>query len=224
MIRMRMLDGSEREVPRGTSLQRIAGAARAVPADSVVCAVVDGVVHDLRDGVWEDGQVTFLTSGSPDGARVLLHTAAHVVAQAAKRLFPEASLGRDPKSRDLFQVDLEIGSPLRESDLEAIQAEAARIIADDFPIERHVLSKGDARTWLIRRGEVLKLEILEAIGARSVTIYAQGEFSDLCRGPHLLSTGQLPAIRLVSVEEVAWQGYPGGERLSRIGGVCARPA
>ena len=209
-----------REVRRGTRLCDIAWDC-AGPATPVSCAVLDGVVCDLRDCVWEDGQVTFPVAGSPEGGRVLLHTAAHVVAQAAKRLFPEATLGRDPRSLDVFQVDLEVGIPLGESDLAAIQLEVERIIGEDLPIERLTLSKGDARARLIRRGEILKLEVLEAIDSPFVTIYEHGEFSDLCHGPHLLSTGQLPLVRLVSIEDVAWQNDPGAERLSRLSGVFA---
>jgi threonyl-tRNA synthetase len=132
-----------------------------------------------------------------------------------------ATLGRDPIDGDLFEYDLEIGRALTEDDLERIQAEVDRIIAEDLPIERNSLSKGEARAWLIRRGEVLKLEILERISAPTVTIYSHGEFSDLCSGPHLESTGQLPGIRLTSVEEATWQDDPAGERLLRVCGTFA---
>jgi len=221
MIRIRLPDGSERTVVRGTRLREAARTLQPELAELAVCADVDGRLRDLRDRLEEDCRLTLLTETVPEGARVVRHTAAHVVAQAAKRLFPTATLGRDPIAEDLFQYDLEIESALTEDDLERIQAEVDRIIAEDLPIERDTLSKGEARTWLIRRGEVLKLEILERIDAPTVTVYSHGEFSDLCRGPHLQSTGRLPGIRLTSVEETTWQNDPGGERLHRVCGTFA---
>lgn len=224
MIRIRLPDGSERAVMRGTGLREAARTLQPELADLAVCAEVDGALRDLRDRLEEDCRLTFLTAAVPEGARVVCHTAAHVVAQAAKRLFPTATLGRDPIAEDLFQYDLEIGKALTEDDLERIQAEVDRIIAEDLPIERDSLSKGEARTWLIRCGEVLKLEILERIDAPTVTVYSQGEFSDLCRGPHLQSTGRLPGIRLTSVEEATWRSEPGGERLHRVCGTFTSAA
>ena len=221
MIRIRLPDGSERTVVRGTRLREAARTLQPELADLAVCADVDGGLRDLRDRLEEDCRLTLLTDTAPEGARVVRHTAAHVVAQAVKRLFPAATLGLDPIAENLFQYDLEIEKALAEDDLERIQIEVDRIIAEDLPIERDTLSKGEARTWLIRRGEVLKLEILERIDAPTVTVYSHGEFSDLCRGPHLQSTGRLPGIRLTSVEETTWQNDPGGERLHRVCGAFA---
>ncbi|MFC2077813.1 hypothetical protein ACFLTM_03300 [Candidatus Bipolaricaulota bacterium] len=222
MIRMRMPNGLEERIQSGTTLNEVARALITDPVNPVVCADVDGFLHDLRQCLSKDCEVTLLTARTREGARVLCHTAAHVVAQAAKRLFPDAALGRDPKSRDLFQVDLEIGTSLRKGDLAGIQEEVDRIIEEDLPIERYSLSKGEARAWLIRFGEVLKLEILERIEGQTVTIYSHGEFSDLCHGPHLQSTGQLPPIRLTSVEDVTWQNDPNAERLHRLCGTFAK--
>jgi threonyl-tRNA synthetase len=221
MIRIRLPDGSERTVVRGIRLREAARTLQPELADLAVCAEVGGALRDLRDRLEEDCRMTLLTAAAPEGARVVRHTAAHVVAQAAKRLFPAATLGRDPIAENIFQYDLEIGRALTEDDLERIQVEVDRIIAEDLPIERDSLSKGEARTWLIRRGEVLKLEILERIDAPTVTVYSHGEFSDLCGGPHLQSTGRLPGIRLTSVEETTWQNDPGGERLLRFCGTFA---
>jgi len=221
MIRMQLPDGSEACLQRGVTLCDAVRALLPESTNPVVCADIDGVVCDLRQRLWEDGRLTFLTATSPEGARVLCHTAAHVVAQGAKRLFPDATLGRDPRRRDLFQIDLEVGTSLGQEDLADIQAQVDEIIAEDLSIERYSLSKGEARSWLIRRGEVLKLEILERIDAATVTIYAHGEFLDLCNGPHLMSTGQLPPIRLTSVEAVTWLDDPSAERLHRLCGTFA---
>jgi threonyl-tRNA synthetase len=221
MISVQMPNGSEERMAQGTCLVDVARAFAPEGAATTVCAKVDGAICDLRHRLWNDCRLKLLVATSPEGSRVLRHTAAHVVAQAARRIFPSAKLGREPARADRFQVDLEIGSALEKHDLAAIQAEVDRIIADDLPIARCSLSKGDARTWLIRSGEVLKLEILETIEASAVTFYSQGEFSDLCSGPHLLSTGQLPPIRLAYAEEVTWRDEPGAERLARLCGKFA---
>ena len=226
MIRMWFPDGSELRAARGISLREAAMTIHPDLADRAVCASVDGELRDLRDTLAEDCQLTLHTDATPEGARVAGHTAAHIVAQAVKRLFPSAILGLDPTANGFFSCDVEFGRSLTEDDLQRIQEEVDRIVTEDLPIEREILSKGDARALLIRRGEVLKLEILERIGSPTVTVYRHGEFVDLCRGPHLASTGRLPEIRLTAVGEASWRNDPNAEALSRISGavVPSRPA
>jgi threonyl-tRNA synthetase len=219
MIRVRLPDGSEHEQPRGACLGDAVKTLLPDMASLAVCACVDDEIRDLRDGLDKDCRLTFLTAASWEGARVVCHTAAHVVAHAATRVFPTAVLGEDPRDVDCFYVDLEAGRAIRNGDLERIQEEVEQIVGQDLPIERSTLSKGAAQSWLIRRGEVFKLEILERINATTVTVYTQAEFSDLCGGPHLLSTGRLPRIQLTAIEEATWRSDPAGEHLQRLCGV-----
>mgnify|MGYP001151928595 CR=1 FL=1 len=219
MIRVWLPDGSEHVHPRGACLGDAAKTLQPGMAGLAVCVCVDGEIRDLRDGLDKDCRLTFLTAASSEGARVVCHTAAHVVAHAATRVFPSAVLGGDPRNVDRFYVDLETDRGIKDGDLGRIQEEVERIVEQDLPIERSTLSKGAAQSWLIRRGEVFKLEILEKIDATTVTVYTQAEFSDLCGGPHLLSTGRLPKIRLTAVEEATWQSDRAGERLQRLCGV-----
>ena len=222
MIRMHLPDGSERLAAQGICLRDAARTIHPKLADRAVCASVDGELHDLRDCLGEDCQLTLFTAATPEGTKVTGHTAAHIVAQAVKRLFPSALLGLDPTIGEGFHHDFEIGHALTEEDLQQIQAEVDRIIAEDLPIERESLSKGEARTLLIRRGEVLRLEILERIDSPTVTVYRHGEFVDLCHGPHLASTGCLPEIRLTTVEQATWQDDPRAEVLSRVYGTVVQ--
>jgi len=218
MIRMMLPDGSERQVVAGIRLDDAARAIDPRLGAGAVCASVDGTLHDLRDRLEQDCRLTIHTDATPEGARVAGHTAAHIVAQAVKRLFPDAVLGRGPSSGAGFFHDFDIGRPLLDEDLRRIEAEIERIIAEDWPIERLEMSKGDARSLLIRRGEVLKLEVLEEIAAPRVTVYCHGEYVDVCRGPHLASTGRLPSVRLDRVDEASWRDDPNAESLHRIHG------
>jgi len=218
MIKMWLPDGSERRAARGISLREAAMTIHPDLADRAVCASVDGELRDLRDALAEDCQLTLHTDATPEGTRVAGHTAAHIVAQAVKRLFPSAILGLDPIANGRFSCDVEFGRQLTVGDLRKIQEEVDRIVAENLPIERETLSKGDARALLIRRGEVLKLEVLDRIDSPTVTVYRHGEFVDLCRGPHLASTGCLPEIRLTTIGDASWRDDPRAEALCRISG------
>ena len=220
MIRMKLPDGSERYVVSGIRLDDVARTIDPLLGASAACASVDGELHDMRDCVKRDCQLTIHTVTTPEGARVAGHTAAHIVAQAVKQLFPAAVLGRGPANGNGFYHEFDIGRLLIEDDLRRIEEEIAHIIAEDLPIERREMSKGDARSLLIRRGEVLKLEVLEWIDAPVVTVYGHGEHVDLCCGPHLSSTGRLSHVSLSGVAVSNWRDDPNAESLNRIYGTA----
>lgn len=218
MIRIALHDGSIREIVLGRPIRDVATELDPRLGSSIVCASVNGVLHDARDRLNEDCRLTLHTAATPEGRAVLSHTAAHIAAHAVKRLFPSAALGRGPASADAFYHDFEFQRPFTRSELVRVETEIARIIEQDLPIERQEMSKGDARALLIRRREVLQLELLEEIDAPMVVLYAQGDHVDLCRGPHAPSTGQVPAVRLTGLAAAAWRDDPHAEPLHRIYG------
>ncbi len=218
MIRIALPDGSKRSIRCGTGIRDLATAVEPRLAPTLLCVTVDGELRDLRDRLTSDCEIGFHTASTPEGRAVLCHTAAHIAAHAVKRLFPDIVLGMGPASARGFVQDIVAARPLTEAETERIEAEMARIIDEDLPIERIEMSRGDARSLLIRLGEVLKLEILEEIGTPAITLYKQGDYIDLCRGPHAPSTGFAPRARLTGIDAATWRDDPHAEVLTRIRG------
>lgn len=218
MIHVSLPDGSKIQVAYGTSILAVAEAIGPRLAADAVCALVDGELRDLRTRLDEDCTLTLLMPGSSPALETLRHTTAHIMAQAVKRLFPEAKLGIGPAIKDGFYYDFDVAQPFSPDDLARIHSEMRRIIEEDLPIERSMASKEEARAILRGRGEDLKLELLEEIEADQVTLYQQGEFIDLCRGPHLRSTGQVRHFRLLDIAGAYWRGEPTSTMLQRIYG------
>lgn len=150
----------------------------------------------------------------------LRHTASHILAQAVKELFPSAKLGIGPATEEGFYYDIYYEKPFNEEDLEKIEKKMKEIIKKNLPLERLELSKGDAIELFKKLREDFKLELLEEIPENKVTIYAQGDFVDLCRGPHLLSTGQVKAFKLLSVSGAYWKGNENNPMFWRIYGTA----
>jgi len=218
MIHVSLPDGSKREVASGTSILEVAEAIGPRLFKDAVCAFVDGRLRDLRETLTTDCTLTLVTTGAPQALEVLRHTTTHIMAQAVKRLFPEVKLGIGPAIKDGFYYDFEPSQTFSPEDLSRIESEMRKIVAEDLQIERMEVSKGDARSLLIRRGEDLKLELLEEIEGKTMTLYEQGEFVDLCRGPHLRSTGQVQHFKLTSVAGAYWHADPTATMLQRIYG------
>ena len=148
----------------------------------------------------------------------LRHSAAHVMAQAVRRLYPEAKLAIGPPVEDGFYYDLDLPVKLTDEDLPKIEAEMAKIIKEDHPFQQSFLKKDEAVEFFKKRGERFKLEIIEAIPANTVSLYADGEFVDLCEGPHVRSTGDVKAVKLLSVAGAYWRGDEHQAQLQRIYG------
>ncbi|MCD6574446.1 threonine--tRNA ligase [Candidatus Aerophobetes bacterium] len=151
---------------------------------------------------------------------VLRHSTSHVLAQAVKRLFPEAKLGIGPPIKDGFYYDFDIDGEVLSKNLSKIKEEMKKIIKEDLPFEKEVVSKEEAKRIFKEREEPYKLKLLEEIEDEKVSIYRQGEFVDLCRGPHLESTGKIKHFALLSVAGAYWHGKEGNPMLSRIYGTC----
>jgi threonyl-tRNA synthetase len=222
MIDVSLPDGSMVKVAGGASILEVARTIGPRLAQDAVAALVNGELRDLRERLTEDCTLTLLTQRSEQGLEVLRHTTTHVMAQAVKRLFPEVKLGIGPAIEDGFYYDFSVASAFTAEDLERIEGEMRKIIAEDLPIERLEATKDEAHKILARADEPLKRELLDEIEGATVTLYRQGEFADLCRGPHLQSAGRInkDAFRLLSVAGAYWRGDERAPMLQRIYGTA----
>ncbi len=154
-----------------------------------------------------------------EGRTIYWHSSSHLMAQAVKRLFPEARLTIGPAIEEGFYYDFDLPHPLNEEDLKKIEEEMQRIIRENLPIQRQILSKEEAKKLFSNQGETYKIELIENIPDDTVSIYRQGEFVDLCRGPHVPSTGSISAFKLLSVSGAYWRGKETNPMLQRIYGI-----
>ncbi len=227
MIQISLPDGTNMEQPRGVSILEVASSIGPRLAEATVCAVVDGTLRDIRETLDEDCTLTLVTTGEPQALETLRHTTTHIMAQAVRRLFPEAKLGIGPAIEDGFYYDFDVPTPFSDDDLERITAEMVKIIDADLPIAREELPVAEAKARLEEQGEIYKIELVDEIEGETVTFFQQGEFSDLCRGPHLRSTGRIKpaAMKLLSVAGAYWRGDESRPMLQRIyGTVWEKPA
>ncbi|RKQ84628.1 threonine--tRNA ligase [Brockia lithotrophica] len=190
-------------------------------AKKAVAAEVDGRLVDLTAPVPSGAKVRIVTWDDPEGLEVLRHTTAHVLAQALLRLYPGTKLAVGAATEDGFFYDVEPPTPLSAEDLPRIEEEMRRIVAEDLPIRRREVSREEAEAIFRERGETYKLELLRDIPeGETISVYEQGEFVDLCRGPHLPSTGRLKAFKLLSVSGAYFRGDPKNPMLTRIAGTA----
>jgi threonyl-tRNA synthetase len=220
MIQISLPDGSTLEQPRGVTILEVASSIGPRLAEATVCAVVNGTLRDVRETLTEDCTLTLVTTGEPQALETLRHTTTHIMAQAVKRLFPNAKLGIGPAIEDGFYYDFDLAEPLTEEDLERISTEMIGIIEADLPIARKELPKAEARKLLEVQGETYKIELVDEIEDETVSLFEQGEFIDLCRGPHLRSTGRVKpvAMKLLSIAGAYWRGDEARPMLQRIYG------
>ncbi len=222
MIHVSLPDGSVLEISPATSILEVARTIGPRLAEAAVCALVDGELRDLRETLSEDCALTVVTFGDAHALTTLRHTATHIMAQAVKRLFAAAKLGIGPAIEDGFYYDFDLEATFGEEDLERIATEMEKIIDEDLPIVRRELSLAEARELLTEQGETYKLELLDDLEGETITFFEQGEFIDLCRGPHLQSTGRVEAnaFALLSVAGAYWKGDETRPMLQRIYGTA----
>lgn len=220
-IQITMPDGSVREYEKGVTPARVAADIGPRLARGAVAAKLDGRLLGLGQPLSEGGHLQILTFNDEEGREVYRHSAAHVMAQAVKRLFPEARLAIGPAIEDGFYYDIDAPRSLSPEDLERIEAEMARIVQEDIPFERHVLDRDAALDFFRKRGEVYKVELIEDLPPdEEISLYRQGEFTDLCRGPHLPSTGRIKAFKLLGLAGAYWRGDEKRPMLQRIYGTA----
>ncbi len=189
-------------------------------AKGAVAALVDGIATDLGAEIASDAEVLPVEGDSSLGLQILRHSASHLMAQAVKRLYPGTRLGIGPAIEDGFYYDMEIPEQLGEDDLDAIEKEMRRIVKENLPVTREILPKEEAEKLFAERDEIYKIELIKELEGDSVTIYRQGEFVDLCRGPHVENTSVLKHFRLLSVAGAYWRGDERNKMLTRIYGTA----
>ena len=186
----------------------------------VVAARVNGVLVDLSTPLTEGGTVEPVAGDCEEGLEILRHSAAHLMAQAIRRLFPEARFGIGPAVKDGFYYDVLPPRALTEEDLPVIQAEMDRIVQEDVRVERRVLPREEVIRLFRQRGEIFKLELLGEIPDEEISTYWQGDFVDLCRGPHVPCTSLLRHVKLLSLAGAYWRGNEKNVMLTRIYGTA----
>ncbi|MGO0122994.1 threonine--tRNA ligase [Desulfothermobacter acidiphilus] len=212
--------GREQELLPSASVEELLELLPENERRQVLVARVNGELVDWRVPLPPEARVELLTFDDPAGREVYWHSTAHIMAQAVKRLYPEAKLAIGPAIASGFYYDFDVAVPFSPEDLERIEEEMRRIVEADYPIVRQEVSREEARLWFAERGEKYKVELIDELPPElPITIYRQGEFVDLCRGPHLPSTGYVRAFKLLSVAGAYWRGDERNPMLQRIYGV-----
>ncbi|MCG8512792.1 MAG: threonine--tRNA ligase [Halanaerobiales bacterium] len=219
-IKVVLPDGSVREYESGVTVQAVANSIGKRLGKAAVAGKVNGQPVDLNYSLIADAEVEIITAESSEGLDILRHTTAHVMAQAVTRLFPEVKLAIGPTIEDGFYYDFDLEERLALEDLAKIEAEMEKIIAEDLKIERKLLDKKKAVELMHQQGEIYKVELIEEITDTQVSIYHQGDFSDLCRGPHLPSTGKSGVFKLLSIAGAYWRGDENRKMLQRVYGTA----
>jgi len=222
MIKLTLKDGSIKEVEKGIS------AMDAVKEISMglykaACAVkINGEAKDLRAVLQDDCSFEVLTFDDEEGKKAFRHTASHILAQAVKRLYPEAKLAIGPATDNGFYYDIDMPVSITADDLPAIEAEMKKIVKENLPIERFELPADEALAMAEKEGEIYKAELIREHSAKgeAISFYRQGEFADLCAGPHLPETGRVKAIKLTALTGAYWRGDAKNKMLSRIYGTA----
>ena len=220
MIRLTLDDGSNLDVPMLSIPVEVAAKAGYTIPSSAVIAELDGESIELNRPLERGGLLKFICFGEPRGAEAYRHTASHVMAQAVKRLHPDAKLAIGPAIEDGFYYDFGLEQALKPEDLAGIEEEMSRIVKENLGIRRRELPRDEAITLFKERGEPYKVELIENLDSDTVTIYEQGEYLDLCRGPHLTSTKKIKAFKLLSIAGAYWRGDENREMLQRIYGTA----
>ncbi|GAB6458436.1 threonine--tRNA ligase [Bacillus cereus] len=221
MIEIKFPDGSVKEFVKGITLEEIAGSISSSLKKKAVAGKVNDGLYDLRRNIEENAEVEIVTIDSNEGVEIARHSAAHILAQAIKRIYGNVNLGVGPVIENGFYYDMDLPSSVNVEDLREIEKEMKKIINENIKIERVEVSREEAAKLFQEMNDRLKLELLEAISSEeSVTLYKQGEFVDLCRGPHLPSTGYLKAFQLTHVSGAYWRGDSNNQVLQRIYGVA----
>ncbi len=218
-VRVTLPDGSVREVAAGTSARGVAESIGAGLARAAVAARVDGAIWDLDRPIERDVSLAILTDRDPDALEVLRHSAAHVLATAVRDLFPGAGIGFGPPIEDGFYYDFEVPRPFTPEDLERIEARMGEVAQADYPFVREVVDRPAANGRFA--DDPLKLERISELGDdETITVYTDGPFTDLCRGPHIPRTGRLKHFKLLHAAGAYWRGDEKRQMLQRIYGTA----
>ena len=212
-------DGSSKEYAQSMSVIDIAKDISEGLARVATAGEVDGEVVDLRTVIDKDCELNILTFNDEKGKGAFRHTTSHIMAQAIKRLYPDTKLAIGPSIEDGFYYDIDRETPLVTEDLEKIEAEMKKIVKEDLPIKQYTMPRAEAIAYFKEKDEPYKVELIEDLPEDSViSFYSQGEFTDLCAGPHLMSTKPVKAFKLTSLAGAYWRGSEKNKMLQRVYG------
>ena len=220
MIEMILPDGSKRQLENPMTVVEFSKSIGSSLGKATVGAVIDGVQVDPSYVIDKSGEIEIITNTSEKGIEIIRHSAAHIMAQAVQRLFPNTKVTIGPVVENGFFYDFDPERPFTEEDLAKIEEEMKKIVKENYPFERSEMSAEEAKKFFAEKGETYKVEIIDDLGVDKVSIYKQGEFVDLCRGTHVPSTGYLKAFKLMSTAGAYWRGDSKNKMLQRIYGVA----
>jgi len=214
-------DGSKREYDQTVTVMDVALSIGSGLAKATLAGKVNGTLVDASTPIDQDATLQLITAKDEDGITVIRHSTAHLLAQAVKQLFPSAQVTIGPVIENGFFYDFAYERPFTPEDLSAIEKKMEQLVAEDYPIHRSVLSRDEAVKFFRDLGEAYKAEIIESIPANEdLSLYEQGGFTDLCRGPHVPSTGKLKVFKLMKIAGAYWRGNSDNEMLQRIYGTA----
>ena len=222
MIQITLKDGSVREAEAGISVAELAKEISMGLYRAACCAKVNGELADLRTELREDCSLEILTFEQVDGKKTFWHTASHMLAQAVKRLYPDVKLAIGPAIDNGFYYDFDCEKPFTAEDLAALEKEIKKIAKENLPLTRVLMSPEEATALMEQKGEPYKVELIaeHAGKGEDISLYQQGDFVDLCAGPHLMSTGTVKAVKLTQCTGAYWRGDATSKQLCRVYGVA----
>ena len=221
MLEITLPDGSKREFEGPVTVAQIAASIGAGLARAALAGRVDGKLVDLSETVDHDASVAIISGKDEEGLDIIRHSTAHLMAQAVKQLYPEAEVTIGPSIENGFYYDFSCKKPFTEEDLSKIEKRMDEIVAENLPITHREVTRDEAISFFDKLGEHYKVELVKAIPEdQKITLYTQGDFTDLCRGPHVPSTGVLKVHKLMKVAGAYWRGDSKNEMLQRIYGTA----
>lgn len=220
LINVQLPDGSKRELPSGATVADLAASIGAGLAKAALAGQVNGELVDLSAPLADGAAVAIITEKSPEALDIIRHSTSHLMAQAVKELFPQAKVTIGPAVENGFYYDFDVDTPFTPEDLEKIEMRMAELAAAGQAVQRSVMSAAEAIAFFEKMGEPYKKELIQDIGAEQVSIYSQGGFADLCRGPHVPNTNKLKAFKLLSIAGAYWRGNENNRMLQRIYGTA----
>lgn len=222
MINIELKDGSKRQYENGIKVVEVASSISEGLARDIVGARLDGKVVELNTEIHHDGKIEFLKFSEMDGKDIFWHTSTHIMAQAIKRLFPEAKLAIGPALENGFYYDIDLEHKLTQEDLERIEEEMKKVVKEGFEIKRFELPADEALQLMKEKNEDYKVEMIRDLkeSGERISFYQQGEFVDLCAGPHLADVKKVKAFKLTSVAGAYWRGDQSNKMLQRVYGIA----
>jgi len=219
-IKVSLPDGSERSLQEGATVFDLAASIGTGLAKAAIAGKIDGNLVDLNSRLSDGNKVEIITEKSPEALTIIRHSTSHLMAQAVKTLFPQAKVTIGPAIETGFYYDFDVDHPFTPEDLEKIEAKMRELAKADLKIERSELSSADAIALFQGMGEDYKVELITDLGAETVSLYTQGDFCDLCRGPHLPKTSFIKAFKLTSIAGAYWRGDEKRPMLQRVYGTA----